>query len=295
MMGLIESIKSHGRTIKKDILEEPLNKGHRMKLVANYLLWQLIQKRYKSKVITLHNGFKTIIKPVPDNDAGEIGIWTYNMDYQDTEFVRTFLNKGDQIVDAGCNVGNRTLALADIVGGALLIDAGAHAVERTLENLALNGLDFNKFIVLHKAVGEKEGIIRFTDIGGASTLNKVVDDNSTQEVNLVEVEMTTIDKEVKDNNIRPVFIKTDVEGQDFNALKGAINTLKSGSVRIVKFEHIADKPLQPILDFFDNLDWKVFFLDRKGKPGFEEHRMGEELNLFAMPKQAYLERFGKLN
>jgi len=128
-MRLLESIKFHSRTIKKDILQDPLNKGHRAKLVANYLVWQLLEKRHKSKIITLHNGLKTIIKPVPDNDAGEIGIWTLNMDYADTEFVRSFLQKGDQIVDAGCNVGNRTLALADIIGGALLIDGGSHAVE----------------------------------------------------------------------------------------------------------------------------------------------------------------------
>ena len=154
-------------------------------------------------------------------------------------------------------------------------------------------MDFNKFIVLHKAVGEKEGVIRFTDLGGASTQNKVVDEHTGHSEKVVEVEMTTIDKEVAHYNLTPSFIKTDVEGQDLNALKGALNTLKSGSVRIVKFEHIGDNPLQPILQFFDQLKWRVFSLDNMGKPTLEESRMSGELNLFAMPEQAFKERFEK--
>lgn len=292
-MRIFTSAKFHLRTIKRDILNEPLNKGHRIRLLKNYFIWQLFEKRHKSKVISLHNGFKTIVKPVPDNDAGEIGIWTLNMDHVDTQFVRRFLKPGDQVVDAGCNVGNRTLALADLLSGALLIDAGANAVARTKENLALNKLPSDKFVVLHKAVGEKEGVIRFTDLGGASTQNKVVAEGDAVEGRLVEVEMTTIDKEVSLLGLRPAFIKTDVEGHDLNALKGAIQTLKSGCVKIVKFEHIATDPLEPILTFFNGLGWKVFSLDGKGNPSFDHSKIHHELNLFAVPDDLYEEKFGK--
>ncbi|MGB4773117.1 MAG: FkbM family methyltransferase [Chitinophagaceae bacterium] len=293
-MGIFTSAKFHARTIKRDILNEPLNRGHRLRLLKNYFIWQLFEKRHKSKIITLHNGYKSIVKPVPDNDAGEIGIWTLNMDHVDTQFIRTFLVKGDQIVDAGCNVGNRTLALADLLSGALLIDAGRNAVERTRENLELNSLDLTKFVVLHKAVGEHEGVIRFTDFGGASTQNKVIDDGDLSVGgNVVEVSMTTIDKEVAALGIRPAFIKTDVEGHDLSALKGAIQTLKSGSVKIVKFEHISTDPLEPILSFFGELGWKVFSLDAEGKPSFEHSKIHHELNLFAVPDVLFHERFGK--
>lgn len=291
-MSLIKSIGYHSRTIYRDILSDPLNKGHRLRFLKNYMVWQLFEKKRKSKVITLKNGMKTIVKPVPDNDAGEIGIWTHNMDYYDTEFVRTFLKKGDYIIDAGCNVGNRTLALADIIEGALLIDAGKAATERTMQHIELNGLASDKFIVIRKAVGEKEGVIRFTDYGGASTQNRVIL-GGTSDTHIVEVEMTTLDREVERYRISPVFIKTDVEGQDLNALRGGLHTLESGCVKLVKFEHIGDTPLQPVFDFFDSIGWKVFGLDDAGKSPVEEFKRSSDLNLFAMPRADFAKRFNK--
>jgi FkbM family methyltransferase len=289
-MPVIAQIKSHAKTIKRDILNEPLNRGRRIKLLSNYLLWHLVLKKRRSWVLTLENGYKTIVKPVPDDDAGAIGIWNRNMDYHDTILARNILKKGDFIVDAGCNVGNRTLALADLLGGALLIDAGKEAVARTREHLALNQLDPEKFIVIYKAVGDMEGIVRFTNRGGASTLNKVVE-HGAADVNTVEVEMTTIDKEVQHWGKEPAYIKIDVEGNDLNALKGALRTLQSGAVKLVKFENLNTNPLEPILDFFKMLEWRVFAIDGRGIPSTDPEKLTSDMNLFAMPGEKFRTRF----
>src|SRR5262245_11873605 len=164
---------------------------------------------------------RSIVYPYPDHDAGEINIWTRNVDWYDIRLIRSILKPGDFIVDAGCNVGNRTLAIADLIDGALLIDAGRRALERTLKNRRLNGLSTEKFIVLHKAVGNHAGTVSFSDLGGASTQNRIVDAGSTG-VTMVEVPLTTIDIELEWLGKRPAFIKVDVEGHDYQVLEGAL-------------------------------------------------------------------------
>src|SRR5688572_23259124 len=170
-MNPIGSLRSHTKTIWRDILSDPLNNGRKFRFLFNYFYWQAYAKFRSTWKIKFENGMTSLVRPVPDNDSGEIGIWTRNVDYYDTWFVRSVLSPGDYAIDAGCNVGNRTIALADLLDGALLIDAGKEAVKRTREHIELNQLSSNDFIVLHKAVGDKPGIVTFTDEGGASTVN----------------------------------------------------------------------------------------------------------------------------
>jgi FkbM family methyltransferase len=274
----------HLRLIKGQIFQEPLNKGHRLKLAMDYSRWILLYKyNQKDWHIRFDNGFRSIVKPFPDHDSGSMNIWTRNVDFYDLEFVRRVLRKGDTIIDAGCNVGNRTWALADIIGGAILIDANQKAIERVRENLVLNRLPEGKYTAIQKALGDKEGIIRFSDRGGARTDNKVLgEDEDTQSEAFTTIQMTTIDTIVSTYDYAPAYMKIDVEGYDLLALKGAINTLTSGTVRLVKFELLDIGSLQEFYDFFSAIGWKLFALDENGSPTAKEEYF-ESLNLFASP------------
>jgi FkbM family methyltransferase len=282
----LSAIRGHCYTMRYHIVDEPLNRGQRLRLISNYIRWQVLHKyRGRKWIISLENGFYSIVYPYPDHDSGELNIWTRNVDFHDTRVIRSLLQKGDTLVDAGCNVGNRTLALADVLGGALLIDAGRRAVERTQENLRLNGLDLSRFVVLRAAVGDRKGVVLFTDLGGASTHNRVVDDVAVDTAT-VAVPLTTIDEEVERLGMRPAFIKIDVEGYDFTALRGSERTLRSGAVRLVKFERNQSEPLQPFEAFFGQLSWRIFALDGFGKPTVEALTVARNQNLFAMPDDA---------
>lgn len=290
MISLLRNIKYYLTTIYRVILNEPLNKGRRLHYLRNYLLWNVRYKYSDRKwIISFENGCRSYVYPFPDHDAGELNIRTRNVDYYDIEFVRKHIRKGDFIVDAGCNVGNRTLAIADIIGGALMIDAGEVAMTRTFENLLLNGLPVKNYYLVRKAVGDSEGIVYFSDLGGANTVNRVVSEKERCEINSCPVEMTTIDKELGKINRSPSFIKTDVEGHDLPALRGAVNTLRKGTVRLVKFEHNQSEPLDPLLEFFEAIGWKVFALGKAGEPTDERRYVSQNMNLFAAPKRYYEE------
>ncbi len=283
-----DTLRDHLYRIRHHILLDPVNKGRRLSYLWDYMRWQLRAKYGDRKwTISFDNGLRSYVYPYPDHDAGEMNIWTRNVDFHDTVLVRRVLRKGDRIVDAGCNVGNRTWALADMLGGALLIDAGAAAIARVQENRGLNGLAPEDFITIHKAVGERPGVVRFTDEGGAYTRNRVLEQTvAPAQVPVVEVEMTTIDAEVEKLGWRPTYLKIDVEGQDLPALRGALKTLRSGSVRLVKFEHNASEPLPPLLEFFHALDWKVFTL-HKGQISVDPLHLAQEMNLFAAPPEVF--------
>lgn len=267
-----------------NILTNKLNRGERFKLLFNYFSWYLYHKpRQHTYQITLQNGMKSIV--YPDSDSGVSNIFTKNVEFYEIAFVRKVLKKGDFIIDLGCNVGNRTLALADIVGGALLIDANEKSIERLKTNFKLNNLDMSNFYTISKAVGSKKGKIQFTDIGGTCCQNKIIGDEDTSNFPIKIVEMTTLDYEIdKIGNPSCSFIKTDLEGHDLDALTGAIKTLQNNDVKLVMFERWQTIPLQPFIDFFNNLNWIVFTLDSNGIPATSKKIIESSSNLFAMPE-----------
>jgi FkbM family methyltransferase len=258
-----------------------------MRLVTNYIRWQLLYKdRGKRWLVTFDNGMRSWVYPNPQHGQGpgEEHIWTKNVDYHDEMLIRRVLTQGDFIVDAGCNVGNRTWALADLISGALMIDAGDSAIERVRENLRLNGLDEQNYPVVCQAVGAEPGEVFFTDIGGAHTQNRVIT-GPVPDAETRRVAMTTIDAELERLGRTATFIKVDVEGQDLAALQGAARALRSGSVKLVKFEHLPSEPLRPLLDFFDPMDWTVFALDQQGRVTTDPGVIERNMNLFAAPSE----------
>lgn len=277
----------HLKVIKSQTLSDPVNKGYKLSLAIDYINWILFFKhRKKDWIIKFDNGFQSIVKPYPDHDSGSMNIWTRNVDYHEIEFIRKMLRKGDLIIDAGCNVGNRTWAMADIIGGAILVDANPKAIARTEENLRLNKLPEDKFRLVQKALGEKPGVIRFSDKGGARTDNRILDEGDVED-SYTSIEMTTIDSIVESHNFQPVFIKLDVEGYDLPALKGAIRTLKSGSVRLVKFEILDFGTFPQFKRLFSEIDWSIFGLTDDGKIIKDETLFKTRLNLFASPNHIF--------
>jgi len=266
------------------IVTDKLNRGQRFRLLLNYFTWFLYSKpRKRTFKITFPNGLRSIV--YPDSDSGVSSIYTRNVDFHGFAYVRSILKKGDFIIDAGCNVGNRTLMLADIAGGALLIDANEKCLERLNGNFRLNTLNMSNFHVVCKAVGSRKGIVKFTDIGGTSTQNRVVQEADKSGASIKTVGMTTIDDEMDNIGNPPCsFVKTDLEGCDLDALRGAVRTLQNGSMKLARFERWQEVPLPPFVDFFTHLNWVVFALDANGAPTIDEQIVKSSLNLFAMPR-----------
>ncbi len=265
---------------------EDLNQGYKLSYSYKYLCWYLWQKpRKQNRRVRLLNGMKTRV--YWDSDAGVSHLFTHNVDFYESLFIRKFLKPGDFVIDAGCNVGNRTLALADIISGALMIDANPICIERLQENFQINRIDLSAYHLLAKAVGAQPGWVHFSDQGASSCQNHIILEKPA-EAKTRRVEMVTLDgamATIGQTHCR--FIKLDLEGFDLDGLQGARQTLENAGVALVEFERWKHLPLESFIAFFSDLDWQVLCLDRKGRTTQQSHELSQARNLFALSPQAW--------
>lgn len=277
----------HARAVRA-IAAEDLNRGSRVRLLANYARWHLYhQPTGQPFLATLPNGRRTLV--LPDSDSGVGNIYSHNVEQHELDLIRRVLRPGDFIVDVGCNVGNRTLALTDVIGGALLLDPNPLAVARATSNFLLNDLDMSRYHFVAKAAGSAPGWVEFTDLGGTDTNNRVVveggagNGRDTAGAPTNKVAVTTVDDELRRLGETCAFIKSDAEGFDLEVLRGSTETLASGTVRLVMFERWAATPLDPFRSLFADLGWPLFTVDHRGAVTTAEEAILATRNVFAAP------------
>jgi len=275
------SFYSHSKRIYYSIFREKLNRGLQFKYLYNYVKWYFYLKPlHKKYTIKLENNMLSVV--YPDSDSGESNIFTKNVDFYENQFIRKHLQKNDFIIDTGCNVGNRTLVLADIISGSLLIDANQECLNRVNSNFLLNNINMENYHLVNKAVGSKCGSVFFTDFGGTSCLNKIDNKNGS---NKIKVEMTTIDEEMKNiGNPQCSYIKFDLEGYDLEGIKGSINTLKNPSMKFIKFERWKNIPYLDFKYLLNEINWIIFTINSELTPILNENELENSFNLFACSK-----------
>ena len=271
--------------IVRNIFTDDMNEGARCELFRNYLRWYMYQKPSNTKAeICLANGLRSYV--YPDSDSGVANLFSKNVDALDIKFIRQSLKKHDFVLDIGCNVGNRTLALADIIDGALLVDANKRCLERAKENYQLNNLPLQNYHFVHAAVGETAGEVTFSDLGGTDCSNRIIKGEEAANLNTVTVKMRPVDDMVAELGWPQIaFIKLDVEGHDLAALKGARKTIDSCGVRLIRFERWPGEALEPFEEFFSGIGWEMFVLDGEGNPSNKQISQSAN-NIFARPKSS---------
>ncbi len=136
------------------------------------------------------------------------------------------LKSGQVIADIGANIGYYVLMEAKAVGPK----GKVYAIEPIIGNVELlkKNIDANNYKnieVFNKAVGDKNGKqdIFVSKQSNLSTFCKNIDLDQTGET--VPVEVTTLDSFLKDKRL-PDIVRMDVEGYEFEILKGMKKTFK---------------------------------------------------------------------
>jgi FkbM family methyltransferase len=148
-------------------------------------------------------------------------------EWETIEIINSFVKRGDVCIDVGANVGPLTFALAKRVmpeGRVYSCEPGSFLFGRLLFNLGLNPT--YKRIVLPYEIGfsDKEEFRRWNEDkrnrGNAGFL--------FQEPNQREcIGLTTLDRFVDDHCIQRLnFIKIDVEGMEYEVIKGGIAAIE---------------------------------------------------------------------
>ncbi|MHB1813173.1 MAG: FkbM family methyltransferase [Thermoplasmataceae archaeon] len=115
--------------------------------------------------------------------------------------------KKDIVIDAGANIGDYTLRIADKVKTVI-------AIEPSIENLSYlkkNTMNIKNVRIVERAIGNEKSLVSFSGDGVSASV-----DNKGK----ISVEIDTLDNICEELKIAPTILKMDIEGYEGDALKG---------------------------------------------------------------------------
>jgi FkbM family methyltransferase len=166
------------------------------------------------------------------------------------KFYSQFIQPGDLCFDVGANIGNRTIIFLELGAKVTAIEPQKECYEKLTKRFG------DKIDLVKKGLGEKESIEKLyvSELSAISSFSKdhvdVMKEDRFKGTNwnsTVDIEMTTMDNLI-DQFGTPVFCKIDVEGYEYDVLKGLSKPLKTLSL-----EYIVPENLQVLIDCVNHL------------------------------------------
>jgi FkbM family methyltransferase len=191
---------------------------------------------------------------------------------REEDIIKLFRPKeGDVVIDVGAHIGKYTILASKMVGSAgkvIAIEAHPANYDILNKNIVLNKL--SNVVTLNYAVHSKEGVVKLYEPGqeeGFTIYNTIMSDRETvNNQKYIEVKANTLDSLMLANGISQVnWIKVDVEGAEFEVLKGSTSVLSSNKdISILLEVHnvgIKKKTTfyEPIMTLLKSNDFRIFF------------------------------------
>lgn len=152
------------------------------------------------------------------------------VEFNDMSFLINCLQKKDIFIDCGANVGIYTILASKVIGAkSISFEPHPKTAERFLDQISINRIN-HLVTLIQKAVGSVPGKINFLNFSDTrSVLNKICTNADKKDNETIEVDITTLDQEIKNENIedKNYIIKIDVEGYELDVIKGGKNLLQN--------------------------------------------------------------------
>lgn len=229
-------------------------------------------KPFVRNINTLGVSFKIVLDTTKncyvDESIAEHGYWEMGLSRGFLEHIK----KGGVFLDIGANIGYHSLFVASLLkesGRVYSFEPISHLCSQLQASIALN--NFTNIEVCNFGLAESEGEatihMRDENIGGSTLLSfpkiEKFDVKETEKVSLKKLDSFLGEHAKVD------VIKIDVEGYELEALRGAVNILKSNHPVIfmefspvIYFQDYANKPLD-LVDFLRGLGYSFFSLDEE--------------------------------
>jgi FkbM family methyltransferase len=193
------------------------------------------------------------------------------MTKHEEEIIRQFRPKeGDTVVDIGAHMGRYTITSSKSVGESgrvIAVEAHPYNFRLLQDNLRLNKL--TNVCALNLAVYSKKACLKLylpdEDLGytGHHSLmtNYLATKNRKQkEGRYIEVQADTLDNLLRSKGITTVnWIKIDVEGAEYEVLKGAVETLAESKDISILVEVHGKETYHPTMELFKLNNFKIEF------------------------------------
>lgn len=205
-------------------------------------------KRVTKSVIskTIFNGQKIFM--YPNCNVSSMYAYTDMPDKEEITILRDLASKGNKegkvvFLDIGANIGSYSISMFDICNTVIAFEPHPYTSKRCKMNFLLN--DYSEINVKQLALSNEIGKIHFSDYGGSSTINHIVDCSG------IVVEVCTLDKFIMDRvdfkKNDDYILKVDVEGFEKQVFEGGKDFLTNFNIRGIVFECFSKN------DVFDKL------------------------------------------
>jgi len=207
-----------------------------------------------------------------------------NQDACEIELMKRFIKKGDIVLDIGANIGFYATVFSKIVGRS----GKVYCFEPDPVNLNFlnsNTKTLTNVEIVQKAVSDKKGTLTFY------TSHRLNVDHRTYKPekfnNSFEVESISIDEFIN-GKFNVDFIKMDIQGAEYFALKGMESTLKNNDViLLMEFWPYglkqAGSSLQEVVAFLNEYDFLLFSLTNRQLRQIHN----EDLSIFTLKEEDY--------
>lgn len=168
------------------------------------------------------------------------------------------------IFDIGANIGTTAVKFAKLSskGKVYAFEPSSLNFKRLTEHISMNNID--NLVCENFAFGDRYGTLKLYSVDENNPGMNMILDHAESDLIFENIKITTVDSYVSSKNIESIdLIKIDVEGFEFNVLKGALESISR--FRPIIFMEVIDIYLknngssaQEILTFFEKLNYKVF-------------------------------------
>lgn len=176
---------------------------------------------------------------------------------------REFLKNKD-IIDAGAYTGDSSIPLANLTSrNVYSFEPFKESYEKLVQNIKLN--DITNIIPVQLSLSDKIGEMELY-LSGDNFQGITSNSNRRNYDKKFTIHSTTIDSYVEENDLNVGLIKVDVEGEEKNLLKGAINTIKSQKPILFLSIYHSVNDFFDIKPWIDDLDLGYKFILSKEQP-----------------------------
>jgi FkbM family methyltransferase len=208
------------------------------KKIALFLGIHGILKKFQSIVLNTLN-YRTLKK----NKLGELN------------FYSSLIETGQLCFDVGANIGDKSEIFLKLGARVVAIEPQSDCVRKLTKRFRSN----KDLTVIEKGLSDANGTLSLSISSTENTISTMSDQwkekgrfsNKYSEGRTVKVEVSTLDDLIKDFGL-PDYIKIDVEGFEFNVLKGL-----SSPVKLISFEFVSE--------FFDDAKKCIEYLSTFGQ------------------------------
>jgi len=155
------------------------------------------------------------------------------LEFEEMAFVLHFLRPGELFGDIGANVGVYTILATKNAGARVIaVEPGPEAFQRLQQNVEMNNVE-DLAELLNLGASSKEGKLPFTQ--NLDAVNHVpVEHELNNQSEFTEISVKPLDKIFEDES--PILLKIDVEGYEYDVLKGASELLASDRLLAIIIE-----------------------------------------------------------